>query len=43
MKKFLNTFTKKEERDKKLQEYRALCKAEAKRAIEYAEVNDIKP
>lgn len=28
---------------KKLQEYRAACKAEAKKAIKYAEINDIKP
>lgn len=28
---------------KELQEYRAACKAEAKKAIEYVEINDIHP
>lgn len=28
---------------KELQEYRAACKAEAKKAIEYADINDIGP
>lgn len=28
---------------KEFQEYRVLCKAEAKRAIEYAEINDVHP
>jgi hypothetical protein len=28
---------------KELQEYRAACKAEAKKAMEYAEINDIRP